>query len=76
MAPRRRRGAAGPSSGRLLLALVGVTFAAVEELANVQRFMEDDVSDRDRREACANADLGWPVAADHTVRNATLALRK
>ena len=47
-----------------------MTFAAVEELANVQRFMEDDVSDRDRRQARANADLGWPVAADHAVRNA------
>jgi len=33
----------------------------------MQRLVKDDVSDRHRRKAGANADLGRPVAADHAV---------
>ena len=36
----------------------------------MQRFMENDISNREWRQARAYADLGWPVAADHAVRNA------
>ena len=56
---------------RLVLARIGVTVAAVEELTDVQGFMEDHVSDGDRRKARANPDLGWPVASDDAVRNLT-----